>query len=143
MVTVLDTNVLLSALLFKSSVSSLVLNYAISGNEAITSEWLLAEFEAKLNSPAFRKKNRKYPFNEETISRLTDFTRHAFKLLVPTNPLPTVCRDPDDNNVLQLAEFGQADYLITGDKDLLILNNFGSCRIISPRTFAQLVGVSQ
>ncbi|WP_189563403.1 putative toxin-antitoxin system toxin component, PIN family [Persicitalea jodogahamensis] len=139
----MDTNVLLSALFFKSGLSAAVLNYAILGNEPITSEWLLTEFHTKLNSPAFRKKNRNYHFDEETISRITDFTRHAFKLLTPDNPLPTLCRDPDDNNVLQLAEYGQAHYLITGDKDLLILKNFGSCQIVSPRSFAQLVGIIQ
>lgn len=73
------------------------------------------------------------------IIRLTDFTRQAFKLLAPTNPLPTECRDPDNNNVLQLAEFGQADYLVIGDKDFLILENFGSCQIVSPRTVTEVV----
>ena len=47
----------------------------------------------------------------------------------------TVCRDPKDNKFLELAVAGNADCLITGDKDLLILNPFRGIKIISPSDF--------
>ncbi|MBV6442783.1 MAG: putative toxin-antitoxin system toxin component, PIN family [Haliscomenobacteraceae bacterium CHB4] len=58
-------------------------------------------------------------------------------LVQPHTPLPTVCRDTDDNNVLQLTESVQADYLITGDKDLLVLNIYQGTRIVAPAQFLE------
>ena len=141
MIIVFDTNVLLSALFFKSGLSSAVFSHTVSTHDVVTSAWMLDEFSTKLNSPDFRKKNRNYQFDQATIHELTLFVRRAFRLLQPTNPLPALCRDPDDNHVLQLAEFAGANYLITGDKDLLVLDPFGLCRIVSPKTFAELVGL--
>jgi predicted nucleic acid-binding protein len=45
------------------------------------------------------------------------------------------CRDPDDLPVLGTAVAGGANLIITGDQDLLVLQRFGACDIISPRTF--------
>lgn len=139
---VFDTNVLLAALFFKSGLSSAVLNHTLVTYDLIISDWILGEFVTKLNSPDFRKKNRNYYFDEVTVQQLTTFVRQAFRLVTPTNALPTLCRDPDDNHILQVAQFVGADYLITGDKDLLVLDSFGPCRIVSPKTFAQVVGLA-
>jgi predicted nucleic acid-binding protein len=49
-------------------------------------------------------------------------------------PLKT-CRDKDDLPVLGTALAGQADYLVTGDKDLLALGEFHSTVILNPRSF--------
>jgi putative PIN family toxin of toxin-antitoxin system len=50
-----------------------------------------------------------------------------------------LCRDPKDNFLLALAKDGNADYLITGDKDLLILKQFGKTKIINVAEFEQLL----
>ncbi|OIN88889.1 putative toxin-antitoxin system toxin component, PIN family [Candidatus Beckwithbacteria bacterium CG_4_10_14_0_2_um_filter_47_25] len=47
----------------------------------------------------------------------------------------TVCRDPKDNQFLELCLAASADYLITGDKDLLILKKFHQTQIFSPKQF--------
>lgn len=139
---VFDTNVLLSAPFFQSGLSSAVLNHTLATYDLIISDWILDEFVTKLNSPDFRKKNRNYRFDEATVQQLTTFVQQAFTIVTPTNALPTLCRDSDDNHILQLAGFVGADYLITGDKDLLVLDLYNSCRIVSPKTFAQVVGLS-
>lgn len=46
-----------------------------------------------------------------------------------------VCRDPDDDSLLALCKDGNADILITGDEDLLVLKKFGKTRIQSPAEF--------
>ena len=46
-----------------------------------------------------------------------------------------LCRDPKDNKFLELAIKGKADYLISGDQDLLILNPFQEISILSPQAF--------
>ena len=46
-----------------------------------------------------------------------------------------VCRDPDDNVVIETALAGQAAYIVTGDEDLLALKRYESVRIVTPRSF--------
>lgn len=46
-------------------------------------------------------------------------------------------RDDKDNKYLACAKDGQADYLVSGDKDLLSLNKFGTTRIVSPKEFVE------
>ena len=46
-----------------------------------------------------------------------------------------VCRDPDDDMVIEAALAGMAEYIVTGDKDLLTLKEFESVRFITPRVF--------
>jgi putative PIN family toxin of toxin-antitoxin system len=45
------------------------------------------------------------------------------------------CRDPKDNKFLELAVAGNADCIVTGDKDLLVLNPYRGTKIISPANF--------
>jgi putative PIN family toxin of toxin-antitoxin system len=55
-------------------------------------------------------------------------------------PLPSdSCRDSDDIKILGLALASNADYIVTGDKDLLVLNNFQNIPVISPRTFYDML----
>jgi predicted nucleic acid-binding protein len=50
-----------------------------------------------------------------------------------------VCRDPDDNYLLALAKDGGADYLLTGDADLLTLKEFGKTKIMQLTDFIKLI----
>lgn len=50
----------------------------------------------------------------------------------------TVCRDSDDNIVIQTAIAGRARYIVSGDKDLLALHNYDSIQIVKPAVFLQL-----
>lgn len=55
--------------------------------------------------------------------------------VTPKVPLPSISNDEDDNNILQLSDHVKAEYLITGDKGLLALEDFGNTKIVSPRDF--------
>ena len=55
--------------------------------------------------------------------------------LIEVQSVITFCRDPKDNFLLALAKDGKADYLLTGDKDLLILTKFGKTKIKTITTF--------
>ena len=48
-----------------------------------------------------------------------------------------MCRDPTDDKFLELAANGHADLILTGDKDLLVLNPFRGIQIVGPATFVQ------
>lgn len=60
--------------------------------------------------------------------------------LIDVESTITVCRDPKDNFLLALAKDGKADYLITGDKDLLDLQKFGKTKIITIANFFEATG---
>ena len=53
-------------------------------------------------------------------------------------PGPGICRDADDDAILACAAEAEADFVITGDEDLLILESFGKAKIIRPRAFELL-----
>lgn len=53
--------------------------------------------------------------------------------------IPSVTRDPKDDYLLAYALVGQADYLVSGDQDLLVLRQVGKCQILSPRVFADKI----
>ena len=56
--------------------------------------------------------------------------------IVNAADLPSsLCRDPDDVNILGAAKTAKADYVITGDNDLLVLQSFGCTRIVKPRVY--------
>ena len=52
-----------------------------------------------------------------------------------TNCVIDICRDPKDNKFLELAVSGKADFIITGDQDLLVLNPFRNIEIITINEF--------
>jgi len=58
-------------------------------------------------------------------------------------PCHFICKDPKDNFLLDLASTSQADYLVTGDKDLLQLNPFETTEILTASDFEKIVQVLQ
>lgn len=85
-----------------------------------------------------RKKLRKY-FAPQSVDELMELLELiAEKVHIPT-PVHTICRDPKDNFLLDLIDFSQADFLVTGDADLLALNPFKTARILSPSEFEELL----
>ena len=56
----------------------------------------------------------------------------------PSEPVQSICRDPDDDAILACALEAKADYLVTGDVDLLELRAFKGMRIVTPRDFELL-----
>ncbi|MHB8089644.1 MAG: putative toxin-antitoxin system toxin component, PIN family, partial [Anaerolineaceae bacterium] len=49
-----------------------------------------------------------------------------------------ICRDKDDDNIIALAVSAGANFIVTGDKDLLVLKKYLSIRIVSPREFWEI-----
>jgi uncharacterized protein len=51
----------------------------------------------------------------------------------------TVCRDPDDNKIIETAVIGKCQYIVSGDKDLLVLQVFQDIQIVKPADFLKLI----
>ncbi len=126
---VLDTNVLVSGLLIKNSSSFQAIKIAEKQGIILYSEEILLEINQVLN----RKKFDKYLTIEERQNFILKLLEKAE--LVQIKEKITICRDSKDNKFLELAVSGKADFIITGDNDLLVLYPFRNIEIITVNDF--------
>ena len=130
---VFDTNVIISALLFENSKPAQAFKYALANGEVLLSLDLLEE----LNEVLGRKKLNRYVTNEEREEFLETLIERAVLIEIVDNVQE--CRDPKDDQVLELALNGEAQYIITGDRDLLVLNPFRNIRVIKVEDFLKTI----
>jgi len=130
---VIDTNVLVSALIHEGKPRKLVLEL-LDGHTVILSRRMLAE----LADVAGRDK---FPLTSAQVERfLLSLVRMA--KIVPYNALfKEVAKDPDDDVVLNTAYAGKADYIITGDKHLSTLNNFKKTKIVTVNQMLEILAM--
>ncbi|MGI8600661.1 MAG: putative toxin-antitoxin system toxin component, PIN family [Chitinophagaceae bacterium] len=130
---IIDTNILISFLIGKKlhSIKDLISSRQII---IVLSEQLLLEFKMVTKRP----KLKKY-FPEQKVEELIDFFKIVGQIHEP-NFNNYLNRDPKDNFLLDLAVISKADFLVTGDKDLLVLNPFKKTQILNPADFeAELI----
>ena len=126
---ILDTNVLISAVLIKNSVSDIALRKAQNSCTILCSNSIFNEYTEKLLLPRFNK----YASLIKRTNMLNDIEKEA--LFIEPVVKISECRDPKDNKFLELAVAGNAYCIVTGDKDLLVLTPFRGIKIISPGDF--------
>ena len=80
-----------------------------------------------------RERLKKY-FPQESVIELLELLETIAEK-VEIEPTHFINRDPKDNFLLDLIDFSKADYLVTGDKDLLVHNPFKSATILTPSNF--------
>ena len=129
---VIDTNVLVSAALFKQSVPARVFNEVARHSEILASVTTLAE----LTEVMTREKFDKYLSLADRLSFLAAFSKDAVTAKIEETI--KICRDPRDDKFLELAVSGKATAIITGDKDLLELHPFRNVAILTPTDFLGL-----
>jgi putative PIN family toxin of toxin-antitoxin system len=129
---VLDTNAVISALLWRGPPHQLLQAIREHPNLQIySSAELLAELaDVLLTRVSIRKKLA--AIDRQASDVLLEYS--AAVRIVQAEPLAQpVCRDPDDDAVLALALAAQADLIVTGDQDLLVLAEFEGMPIVNPR----------
>ena len=116
---VVDVNVLISGVLSAKGPSAEILHAIRYGYfELVVSELLLAELKRTLAYPKLRKR-----IPSEKAAAFANWLRdHGSLTEDPVSPLPVGSRDPDDDYLLALA-INRRAYLVTGDKDLLVLSD--------------------
>jgi len=129
---VFDANVVVSAILFPDSVPGKALVKGMDIGVAVVSMETLRELTVTVLGEKFEK----YLPLKKRQTLLKQFTSLA--ALVPVTEEVTLSRDPKDDKYLSLAKAAEAEIIITGDKDLLVLHPFNSIAIITPANFLKL-----
>lgn len=126
---IIDTNVLVSGLLFPNSDIAKAVREIIDNHDVLTSADTLNELKEVLQKPKLHK--------YATPEKLAKFFISYEQISIQTEIIIAVeeCRDPKDNKFLEVAVNGDADTIVTGDQDLLVLNPFINTKIITPAEF--------
>ena len=133
---VVDTNVVVSALHRPAGTPSAAVKAGLRGAFVwITSTELLTELTSVLARPRVRAW---LPHDDEVLARFVGDIRDLAIIVEPTRRLD-VSRDADDNRVLEAAVAGNADCVVTGDRDLLELGSHEGMQIVTPAEFVKLL----
>lgn len=130
---VYDTNVIISGTFWLGSPKRAIWLAKEGQVKVVTSETLLSELVDVLTRP-------EGPFHllpGEANEVVKDVRRYA-NLVEPTRKVE-VCRDPGDNAVIECALAGRAQYIVTGDADLLSLGRFEDIEIVNVSTFISVL----
>lgn len=126
---VLDTNILISGLVLSSSKPQQIFDYVTENQILLISEATFAEIFQTFIRPKFDK----YLSIEKRLAFIATLRQKAE--IIDILEVITDCRDPKDNKFLELAVSGKANFIVTGDKDLLVLNPFRNIEIITANEF--------
>lgn len=128
---VLDTNTLISGVLLADSVPGQAVRQAVTDDQLLMSEESLYELADVLS----RKKFDRYISVEDR----EEFVRLVLRVaeIVPIVTAVHACRDETDNRILEVAVNGDADLIVSGDQDLLILNPFRGIPVRKPGDYVQ------
>ena len=129
---VIDTNIWISYLLggLLQRIDEKILSKEI---KAVVSDETLKELSEVLSRPRFKN-----IITAERIKELFSLL-DSYAIVVSPSQKVSACRDEKDNFLLEVALEGKADYLITGDEDLLVLNVFHNTKIVRPKDFEEML----
>ncbi len=127
---VFDTNIWVSYALSPKGVARQCVDKAINFNDYAFSQDTFSELADVMMRPKFDRYFSRQA--RETVLRVIAANAHWE---TDVSAQATECRDPKDNMFLDLSRACGADYLVTGDEDLLVLDPYHSIRIVTPRWF--------
>jgi putative PIN family toxin of toxin-antitoxin system len=128
---VFDTNVLIAAFLTEGLCSGLLIRARKQAFNLVLCDDIIREFEGVLS--------RKFKLASADISEILSIVSEAASEIIhKLGPIPNICRDPNDDMIIACAIDAAADYIVTGDEDLLILKRYKDIVIINPRNFEAL-----
>jgi hypothetical protein len=127
--TVIDTNVFISILLGSKNCLKIREHFLNDFFDIVISSAMVNELIDTINLPKFKN-----IFIEKDIRELIELLQTDTEL-VTTKENIKACRDPKDNIVLECALAGKADFIVTGDNDLLSIKTFRGIVILTPQQF--------
>lgn len=129
---VLDTNVLVSALLFRGELSKMLLLWKDGRIVPVFSRETFREFRTVL-------KYTKFSLTEQEIKVIIEEeVLPYFEVINTAHKIKNICRDSDDDKFIACAVSASADFIVSGDKDLLDVGKYKSVKIISASEFLKM-----
>ena len=134
---VLDTNVIVSGTILTTGVPAEILEaWRERRFDLIIGPTVLSEVDRVLRLP---KIARRYSLDLQSVQSLLELLVARAIIVTENRPVSPGLRDPKDNPILACAIEGHADYIVTGDRDLLVLERFQGIPIVSPAAFAAVL----
>jgi putative PIN family toxin of toxin-antitoxin system len=130
MIVVLDSNVIIASFATEGLCHSLF-ELCVDQHKIYICNFILHEVADKLYT--------KLKLPKKLIKEITKYLKVIATIQNPSLLAKQICRDKNDDIILSLAEASNADYLITGDNDLLILKKYKNVPIITPRGFWEIL----
>jgi len=132
---VLDTNVLVSGLISEHGQPRQIVDARLGGRfTLVTSLYQVEELNHILAYPRIASRLRL----EETEMILAALLSEA-EVVPGLLQLPGVTRDPKDDAIVACAQEGGADFIVSGDQDLLVLDEYEGIRVVTPRQFIEIL----
>ncbi|MGD0781920.1 MAG: putative toxin-antitoxin system toxin component, PIN family [Candidatus Aminicenantales bacterium] len=133
---VIDTNVIVASLIHPAGTTGAILSRLRDGAFTIVlSPALLDEIAAVMSYPKIRDK---YGIRTSDMEVIAGLLALRGQMAMPTEAIH-VCRDPDDDILLEAAVAGEAEYIVSGDEDLLAIRKFRMVRIVKPAVFLAIL----
>ena len=126
---ILDTNVIIAAFSSRGLCSALF-ELCIAKHEIIISEHIINELKKNLS--------QKIKLTDNRINKIIEYLRLYCKVCKYKKLNQKISRDKDDDEILALGKYNKVEYIITGDKDLLVLKKYEDTSIFNPREFWEL-----
>lgn len=127
---VFDTNIFISAFaIHGSQAEKAILKIIESGDHLTISKEIIDEILSVLSS--------KFSRNREALSRIAVYLSEVAELVSPTERI-TIFKDKPDNRIIECALKGNADAVVTGDKEMLKIKQFRGIRIISLKEYLEI-----
>lgn len=120
---VADTNTLISAFIAEGNEYNLLKQAKLGRIKLITTLQILKEFKGVISRP-------KFGFSKEQREAVTKQVISLSEVIAPTEKIKVIKEDAADNKVLEAAVSGKADCIVSGDKHLLQLKEFGGIKIV-------------
>ena len=137
---VVDTNILVRAIIRPHGSVGPVLLRLRQGEYTLLYTWeSLEELIDVLNRPRIRDK---YHLTDGDIATVVGLILVRGEEVTPAERI-SVCRDPKDDKFLEIAVTGEADVIVSGDQDLLVLHPFAGIPIVPPNAFLQMLDEEQ
>ncbi len=124
-----DTNVIISGLIAKGACFEILEDLVYTHTPIITPHVLAECQDVLLN---------KFHLSKPTVRSLLVVIERYFAKGENSIESLNVCRDPDDNQLFADAMINKAEYILSGDKDLLSLKEYQGIRIIGPKDYWKL-----
>ena len=131
MIAVFDTNVLIAAIITEGICSKLLHRARAEEFSLLSSPFIMKELRRILS--------KKFDLSREDIALAMEPISEAISQVIEHSlKITDICRDTDDDNVITCALAAKADYLVTGDSDLLQIKTYRGVKVVSPRDFEAL-----